>query len=186
MSFGVSSSAGQFPNRELYLLISAQLRKISNPLTSQYWSQTPYALGPHVIKFSAKPVGSPPATHSALGGPDFLQDEMAVLLQTHDVNFDFLVQLQTNSLTMPIDDATAVWNECESPFRRVESCTSRDRVFFPQRRWLLRKTYRLPLGMRSRSIDLSAVSTGHDSPYINRSLEYIMNELAKFAKSRRA
>ena len=93
MSFGVSSLAGQFPNRELYLLISAQLRKISNPLTSQYWSQTLYALGPHVIKFSAKPVGSPPATHSALGGPDFLQDEMAVLLQTHDVNFGFCGKL---------------------------------------------------------------------------------------------
>lgn len=116
--------------RELYLLIAAQLRKISNPLTAQYWSQTPYALGPHVIKFSAKPVGSPPATHSALRGPDFLQDEMAVLLQTHDVNFDFLVQLQINAASMPIDDATVVWNERESPFRKVAS------VYIPRQTFL--------------------------------------------------
>src|SRR3954451_24706079 len=31
---------------------------VHNPLRLQYWSQTPYALGPHAIKFTARPVGA--------------------------------------------------------------------------------------------------------------------------------
>ncbi len=107
--------------RESKLLVTANLHRMRNPLTAQYWSQTPYALGPHVIKFSAKPICASVAMHAQCKGPDFLQNAMVTLLQEGDVNFDFLVQLQTNPKTMPVNDATVNWDERESPFRKVAS-----------------------------------------------------------------
>lgn len=107
--------------RELWILIMANLHRVTNPLTVRYWSQTPYALGPRVIKFSTRPLCPSAQMHATTTGPNFLQDAMATLLQASDVNFDFLVQLQTDLRTMPIDDATVLWNERESPFHKVAS-----------------------------------------------------------------
>jgi catalase len=106
--------------RELWLVTVARRHKVINPLTIQYWSQTPYQLGPHAIKFSAKPRESGLAG-SLTRGPNFLQEAMADLLQTKAMTFDFLVQLQMDKKTMPIEDATIRWDEKKSPFVKVAS-----------------------------------------------------------------
>jgi hypothetical protein len=76
-------------------------------------------LGPNAIKFSAKPTfhtaNSPPEAE----GPDFLREAMRQQLSDDDVYFDFLVQVQTDPVRMPIEAPLTVWDEAQSPFQRV-------------------------------------------------------------------
>jgi hypothetical protein len=94
-------------------------QQVNNPLQIQYWSETPYKLGPHAIKFSARPVSPQHDPAPASPGPEYLRDAMERTLQNEDVVFDFLVQVQTDPSKMPVEDALTRWDETLSPFRKV-------------------------------------------------------------------
>jgi hypothetical protein len=49
----------------------------------------------------------------------YLRDRLAAHLAREDATFDFLVQFQTDSRRMPIEDASIEWFEHESPYRPV-------------------------------------------------------------------
>ena len=92
----------------------------------QYWSMSPFRLGPRAIKFSIKPQTiSDPALLAGADDDDddFLFRRLASYLKTHDAHFDFLVQFQKNAETMPIEDAMVEWQESESPFVKVATIT---------------------------------------------------------------
>jgi catalase len=91
-------------------------------LQEQYWSTIPYKLGPHAIKFSTQPSthhSSEPATLPPNPPDNFLREALVKHLSEQDAYFDFLVQVQTNPVTMPIEDPTVEWKESESPFVKV-------------------------------------------------------------------
>lgn len=115
--------------REMRLLLGGLLRRVTNPLQTQYWSQTPYQFGPHEIKFSARPQ---PRPHRPTRAPDRqapLQSTMAAVLQAMDVQFDFLVQLRTHPDKMPLEDSTVAWSESLSPPRKVATLTIPSQTF---------------------------------------------------------
>ncbi len=88
---------------------------MSSPLAIQYWSSTPYKLGDRAIKFTVIPSytnHTPPVTQT----PDYLRQAMIEHLNHQDASFDFLIQLQTNPKTMPIEDPRIEWR---SPFQKV-------------------------------------------------------------------
>ncbi|PPS39838.1 catalase family protein [Chroococcidiopsis sp. TS-821] len=90
-------------------------KKVSSPLAIQYWSSTPYKLGDRAIKFTVIPSSTnpiPPVTQTA----DYLRQAMIEHLNHQDASFDFLIQLQTNPKTMPIEDPRIEWR---SPFQKV-------------------------------------------------------------------
>ncbi len=105
---------------ELRALIES-LQRTDDVLTLRYWSQTPYRLGPHVVKYSARPVsrGTPPAMVGSGSSPDFLRETLAARLATEPAEFEFLVQKRTDPASMPIEDATIEWDEARAPFARV-------------------------------------------------------------------
>jgi hypothetical protein len=88
-------------------------RSHENPLTIQYFSQTPYACGPDLaVKYTVLPLD--PARQDpielseeekALRGPNYLREAMAATLSAQDVTMDFMAQLVDPS---QIDDATAM------------------------------------------------------------------------------
>jgi hypothetical protein len=92
------------------ILIQAS-RSHNNPLTIQYFSQTPYACGPDLaVKYtvlSLDPARQDPIELSdeeiALRGPNYLREAMAATLAAQDVTMDFMAQLVDPS---QIDDAT--------------------------------------------------------------------------------
>jgi hypothetical protein len=90
-----------------------------NPLQSRYWSQTPYRLGPAAMKFSARPVVAPVRPATIEKGPDVLRQAMVKQIADEEVVFEFLVQLQGDPVTMPVEDALVEWKESDSPFVRV-------------------------------------------------------------------
>ena len=103
--------------------LAASLQPAANVLALRYWSQTPYRLGPHAVKYSARPIGAAPAANSATARrrPDFLREIMAEQLRDRSAMFEFLVQRQAEG--MSIEDSTVEWDEARAPFRRIATIT---------------------------------------------------------------
>jgi len=104
---------------ELVNLLRATRQTVFNPLQIQYWSETPYKLGPHAVKYSAKPLALKTDTKPASSGDNFLEEAMVRQLGMQEVSFDFLVQRQTDPVKMPVEDPTVVWDESASPYEKV-------------------------------------------------------------------
>ena len=92
-----------------------------NPLGQRYWSCVPYLLGAGQAmmysfvpktkvdtKIPGLPFGSPPY--------NYLRENMIKTLDRKDVEFDLMIQLQTDPHLMPIENAAVRWPEKLSPF----------------------------------------------------------------------
>lgn len=105
--------------RELVNMITATQKRVVNPLQIRYWSQTPSALGPHAVKYSAKPRVLRRDWKPASDGKNYLEAAMARQLSSGEASFDFLVQLRTGTGEMPVENPAVRWKERASPFRKV-------------------------------------------------------------------
>ena len=118
----------RFRLHELFAAAGITRRKVNNPLSAQYWSMTPYLVGPLACKFSCRPIGraSPFADRSS---PDFLHDNLVAALGAGDAVFEFCVQLRGAPEKMPIEDPTIPWSEQASPFVPVAYLTIPKQIF---------------------------------------------------------
>lgn len=108
-----------FRFHELLALRAAVSKMPANPLSIRYWSATPYRLGPLAVKYSAQPVPSGVPDPTDFTSPDRLRAAMKAQLDRAEARFDFMIQVRTSTSSMPIEDASIVWSEQESPFRKV-------------------------------------------------------------------
>lgn len=92
-----------------------------NPLGHRYYSCVPYLLGEGqamLYSFASRT----PVTRKIPGVPfgkvpdNYLRDNMVETLSEQDVEFDLLVQLQTDPHRMPIENAAVRWPEKLSPY----------------------------------------------------------------------
>jgi hypothetical protein len=144
--------------REFWVLLRSMLKRTTNPLTTRYWSQTPYKFGDEAaVKYSARPQRqslrarwfsreNPLVARSAnlfallIGSTartDALEDAMArrLLPGAPAARFDFQVQLYTDPDATPIEDALNEWDERKSPFHTVATIEiSAQEEFTSQRR----------------------------------------------------
>ena len=92
----------------------------TNPLEATYWSDVPYLLGEgQAMMYSVRPTSKRRSRipRVPLRPPDnYLRDAMVATLARRDVEFDILVQVQTDSHRMPIENAAVRWPERLSPF----------------------------------------------------------------------
>jgi Dyp-type peroxidase family len=95
--------------------------RIANPLNAQYWSQTPYALGEHAVKYLARPERLAPGQPIPPDDWDGLEDAIKRTLKRRNAEFwfEFLVQRQADPISMPVEDPTVRWSERDAPFRKV-------------------------------------------------------------------
>ena len=92
-----------------------------NPLGHRFWSCVPYLLGEgQAMQYSFYPKT---AVHRKIPGVPFgkvpfnyLRENMIKTLNEKDVEFDFLIQIQTDPHRMPIENAAVRWPEKLSPF----------------------------------------------------------------------
>jgi len=91
---------------------------VANVLTASYWSASPYRLGSSAVKYATRPWDRDRPWRKG-SSPNFLAEAMAEYLAKYEARFDFLVQFQTDSKKMPIEDSTVEWNESDSPFIKV-------------------------------------------------------------------
>ncbi len=102
--------------RQLYIALGTRKKAPATPLSDQYYSMTPYKLGPHQMKYSAKSCEDYQAPGIDTTAPNFLRAAMKKLLSEQDACFQFLVQLRKPGARMPIEDPTVEWSEKDSPF----------------------------------------------------------------------
>lgn len=95
-----------------------QRKKIPNPLSIQYWSMVPYQFGTLAAKYTVKPTATSTVTVDRTA-KHYLHEAMVQHLAQQPAVFDFLVQLQTDPVKMPIEDPTIAWDEKLSPYRKV-------------------------------------------------------------------
>lgn len=116
-----------FINREsphwlaLQILLMARAHH-SSPFDIPYWSTTPYRLGPNVrvaVKYKLTPSSKRQSQVPFFKTKDYLRDHMKSHLESEDVCFDFGVQFQMDPNRMPIEDASKLWSESNSPFHTV-------------------------------------------------------------------
>jgi hypothetical protein len=95
-------------------------RTQTSPLETQYWGCVPYLLGrDQAMQYSVRP--RVPKRTPIKGLPfrpsdNYLRENMAARLSREDVEMDFLLQLQTDSHRMPIENASVRWSEKRSPY----------------------------------------------------------------------
>ena len=122
-------------------------KRIANPLTTRYWSTTPYKHGDTCMKFSVVPAEfpgglspegpsddsydaladflspavavEPAAARPTASSPDFLREALAAGLSLRGAVFLFQVQLFKNETTTPIEDPTVPWREEAAPWYTV-------------------------------------------------------------------
>jgi deferrochelatase/peroxidase EfeB len=92
-----------------------------NPLAARYWSCVPYLLGEgQAMMYSFRPrsevIRDIPGVPFGRVPPNYLRDNMVATLARQDVEFDILLQVQTDPHLMPIENASVRWPESLSPF----------------------------------------------------------------------
>lgn len=106
--------------RELWQLITAYAAPPPSPLWTEYFSNTAYKLGPHNVKFKIKACdGAASQTAPNQEDPDFLKHNLAMEIAEHNACMQLMVQRQNPDKTMPIEDATVLWQESEASFQKV-------------------------------------------------------------------
>jgi catalase len=107
-----------------------------HPLGATYFSQTAFRYGDYIAKFQLVPVSGikdyADETINSTGRPDAIREAMNELLIEQGGRWELRVQLCTDLDTMPVEDATIVWDEEKSPFRTVATL-----VVEPQPAWIL-------------------------------------------------
>lgn len=92
-----------------------------NPLATRYWSCVPYLLGEgQAMMYSFAPksevITAIPGVPFGRVPPNYLHDNLVATLAQQDVEFDLLIQLQTDPHLMPIENASVRWPEKLSPY----------------------------------------------------------------------
>ncbi|WP_299820554.1 catalase family protein [uncultured Jannaschia sp.] len=97
---------------------------LTHSLGETFYTQTPFRYGDYVAKLSLASVS--PARRALFGQPvetrglpNRLHEEVIHSLREHEAEWELRVQLRINPETMPIEDASAIWPEDESPYVAV-------------------------------------------------------------------
>lgn len=117
LSFFVGWNPLDWHLREGYLAYKFTSQPISSPLTSRYFSVTPYALGRTAVKYAATPCAGADTSGEHADAPDYLASAMKQGLAGGDACFRFAIQKRQGD--MPVEDPTVTWSEDESPFVEV-------------------------------------------------------------------
>jgi hypothetical protein len=98
-----------------------KLKAVPSPLQIHDWSATPYKLGKGAMKYAVAPrdIDPPFDPTTAADLANVLREAIATHLAGREAVFDFLVQLQVDPVSTPIEDPTTEWLEKDSPFLKV-------------------------------------------------------------------
>ena len=114
------------------LIVLRGRARIASPFDIRYWSTTPYRFGNSdsvAVKYSVKPCSRIRSEEPDKTGEDYLSAAMKTHLKKAEACFDFMVQFQSDPEAMPVEDASVVWDEGISPFRKLATITIRDQEF---------------------------------------------------------
>lgn len=123
-------------DRESMAILAGSSDQPANPITTEYYSALPQKLGPHAIKLHAR--GCKEETIPTVGFADrFKKDHLKSVMKEHldkrDACIELYVQVQTDAVKMPIENAMVTWDSKLSPFVPVA------RIHIPKQNFLSEK-----------------------------------------------
>lgn len=113
-------------NLKSFWIVFKSRKNHVSPLDIRYWSTVPFRLGEsgdQVVKYSVIPCSDYETTQVVNAGEHQLRAAIQAHLQQAPACFHFAVQKQTDPESMPIEDASVVWDEGVSPFIPVATIT---------------------------------------------------------------
>lgn len=120
------------PHLKSLAIVFKSRKKHLSPLDIRYWSTVPFHLGIDTgmaVKYSVIPCSEYTTENAVEPGHDQLRAALKAHLKQMPARFHFALQKQTSHQRMPIDDASVVWDETESPFENVATITINDQDF---------------------------------------------------------
>lgn len=84
-----------------------------------------------LLGFAANEEGAERYCERYIAPRDHLRHAMSAFLAQSDAQFEIMVQVRTDPVAMPTDDATVRWSARRSPYRRVAVLTIARQVFWP-------------------------------------------------------
>lgn len=135
---GIEALLGGFPKMIGYAINPANwdilvrsiqsLKRFSNILDAQFWSTTAYRFGApdKAVKYSVRPQIHRGTPYPECPSDDFLREQLVKDLSEGDACFDFLIQIQADPVTMPIEDPTVPW---DAPYVKVATLHIPQQVF---------------------------------------------------------
>jgi catalase len=109
--------------RELYLAGRTLKPPPASLLETEYHSLSAYRLGPsQFVKYAARPC-VPHSSPARPREPNMLRQALVAELGQGEACFDLSVQLQVPGKNMPVEDATVLWSEADSPSLKVARLT---------------------------------------------------------------
>lgn len=97
---------------------------LTHPLGETFYTVVPLLYGPYYAKLRVQPVSRAlrDLTDQAVdldGKPDGLREAVQAFFAEHDATWEIGIQLATDREKMPIEDASVVWPEQDSPYIAV-------------------------------------------------------------------
>jgi catalase len=117
--------------KSLWIVFKSQQKHLS-PLDLRYWSTVPFRLGEAsglVVKYSVIPCSDYSTREAVNPGPDQLRAAIKAHLQQGQAQFHFAVQKQSDALSMPIENASVIWDEAVSPFQAIATISIKNQDF---------------------------------------------------------
>jgi len=112
--------------RSFQLVQRLQSVPVANPLEVSYFGAAPFLFGAdRVMRFCAEPWGGEkPQKLPANPSANYLHKALVkTMAQRQDVCFDFKVQVRSQGEDLEIEDASAVWDEAQTPYVNVAKIT---------------------------------------------------------------
>jgi hypothetical protein len=114
---------------QLFRLFLKARQRFASLFDVQYGSASPYLLGTRAVKYAVRPETPTGAVIPTNASDNFLREEMVQRLSDRQVRLNFLIQFQTDTDRMPIEDPRIVWSEKLSPFIKVATIVIPAQVF---------------------------------------------------------
>jgi len=117
--------------KSLWIVFKARDKHLS-PLDIRFWSTVPFRLGEKsdmAVKYSMIPCSKYKTIQAVNPGENQLRAALKAHLEKEDACFYFAVQIQTDTKSMPIEDASVIWDEDVSPFITLATVTIKNQDF---------------------------------------------------------
>lgn len=117
--------------KSLWIVYRAR-QKVNSPLDIRYWSTVPFQLGDTaqaVVKYSVTPCSSYQTDQAVNPGENQLRGAIDAHLEQQPACFTFALQTRSDPASMPIEDASVIWDEEQSPFQPVATITMQQQLF---------------------------------------------------------
>ncbi len=102
-------------------------KKRTDPAETQYWSMAAYAPGSQAVKYTVIPCSAPQTPNPSQKTDNYLTENLIAHLNSRGACYHFMVQVQKDPQSTPVEDPSIEWQQQDSPFVSMATTTPQDK-----------------------------------------------------------